>query len=109
MSGGLAKRLVDFVTAFMAPMPARQAAGRPEPGFDRHRLARQLLGTLSPDVLVETGHIKHRDIRGAMPGTRRREPDVRARPQPRPVGDLARPRSEPGRKDTRHDAGRRGA
>jgi hypothetical protein len=94
MSGGLAKRLVDFVNAFMEPMPARQAAGRPERGFERYQLARQLLGTLSPDVLVETGHIKHRDIRGTSPARRRRGPDVRTRPQPSPVGDLARPRPE---------------
>ena len=94
MSGGLGKRLVDFVSAFMEPMPARQAAGAQEPRFDRYQLARQLLGTLSPDVLVETGHIKHRDIRGTSPAKRRRGADARALPEPSPVGDLARPRPD---------------
>ena len=90
-SGGLAQRFVDFVTQFLEPLDP-PATGRREPTFDRYQLARQLLGTLSSDVLTETGHIKTRQA--PPPRRGRRGPDPRTGVQPRPVCGLARPRPD---------------
>ena len=90
-SGGLAQRFVDFVTGFLEPLNP-PATGRREPTVDRYRLARQLLGTLSSDVLSETGHLKARQA--PPPPHRRRGVDPRNGPPPRAVGDLARPRPD---------------
>jgi len=80
---GLANRLAAFFAALAASdRPSRR---RRLPDDEKHRLAVQLLGTLSPQVLAETGHDKRQARRAARPRPRL--------PSPPPVGDLARPRA----------------
>jgi hypothetical protein len=88
MAEGLGKRLADFITAWMEPLepPHRSAAPMPEKG----RLALQLLRTLRPQALIDGGYGK----RAVEPPPGPRGPDPQRFPQPRPVGDLARPRAD---------------
>lgn len=92
MAEGLAKRLADFIDSWMEPLEPPRATT--PPALDHGRLARQLLRTLSPQTLRDTGYLKPRPA--AEPRRAKRPP--RRGPQPRPVGDLARPRPgvEPG-------------
>jgi hypothetical protein len=85
MADGLARRLADFFDR-LAPTRAARRAVAHDPDVERHRLATQLLGTLSIETLADTGHLKRPVL----------DPPARARrarrPQPPPVGDLSRPR-----------------
>jgi len=83
---GLLARLAGFLNTLAGTGPHPVGAPRrPEP--DRHQLAVQLLGTLTPEVLAETGHRK------PYPRRRVRTEDLVLRqPHPPPVGDLSRPR-----------------
>jgi hypothetical protein len=80
---GLAGRLAAFFGGFAAS--DRRSRRRRPPDDEKHWLAVQLLGTLSPQVLVETGHNKSQARRVEKPRPRL--------PSPPPVGDLARPRA----------------
>jgi hypothetical protein len=79
---GLAGRLAAFFGTFAA---SDRRSRRRLPDDEKHWLAVQLLGTLSPQVLVETGHNKWQTQRAEKPRPRL--------PSPPPVGDLARPRA----------------
>jgi beta-phosphoglucomutase-like phosphatase (HAD superfamily) len=83
---GLLARLAGFLNTFAAT-GARSAGTQRRPEPDRHQLAVQLLGTLRPEVLVETGHRKPHPRRLI-----RTEDLVLRQPHPPPVGDLSRPR-----------------
>src|SRR5205085_2172057 len=85
----LAKRLADFIDAWMEPLDTPPRSGR-EPTLDRGELAGQLLRTLSPQTLRDSGYLKARPT--DTPPRPKRAP--RRGPQPSPVGDLARPRPD---------------
>src|SRR5262249_48604891 len=51
-----AKTLVDIG----AGAPPKPAPARPSPLIEKYQLARQLLATLSPVVLAESGHLERR-------------------------------------------------
>ena len=69
----LAQRLGAFFAApTVADVVAPVATPRPRlPQFEKRRLARQLLATLSQAVLAETGHSEGRGHDRAGPRTRR--------------------------------------
>jgi hypothetical protein len=82
---GLAQRLAEFFSAI--PTPDRALAEpRRMSVLEKRRLASRLLGTLSVQVLAETGYQERRARpRGVTPPERG--------PAPRPVGDLSRARA----------------
>jgi hypothetical protein len=84
-----AKRLADFIDAWMEPLDAPPRSSR-APTSDRGELAGQLLRTLSPQTLRDSGYLKARPA--AQTPRPKRAP--RRGPQPSPIGDLARPRAE---------------
>jgi hypothetical protein len=88
MAISLARRLADFFDR-LDPLPSSRA--RLEPNLDREKrqLARQLLGTLSREMLADTGHLKQP---AELPVPRGPVQLQHRLPQPRPVGDLSRPR-----------------
>lgn len=65
----LAQRLGQFFTLHTATELGVAPPRRPSPLIEKDQLARQLLATLSPLVLAETGHLERRgaDRDGAEP------------------------------------------
>jgi hypothetical protein len=89
MTISLARRLADFFDQ-LDPRPFLQAPREPNPDREKRQLSRQLLGTLSREMLAATGHLKKPVVEQPIHRGRVRLPH--RLPQPRPVGDLSRPR-----------------